>query len=587
MKIGEAVASIEFSDAEKDRIGEALRDSHGLPYQVIVQQVAEIHDPDFWRPHQKAFNVQGFRWGAPPARQLVLKKALESIRGHVGHEVRSIWRFYRSGIVHFVVHDLAALNDLLLSEELLDDERPLTDRIFASIRRAMPLYDVPEEPVRQFYLLWGFERTTAFESILRDDAITVSIAKRLLAKEAKALTGLLTDRMNAIGEELRIDSDSDMAADLGELRGRVEKLASAVTTTAAVEQRLTEVTATVRALETRLVPGSPAIANSSASRESPRSTLDDKTANSLRERVESLAATVSRHEKRLQQLSPFKSAPPAAGSTAKHADENWNDFLARVRASCRKAGFELKYATTARILVELIRRGRVICCQASDLWLSVLAAREAPEIRWESASPLWVEAQDWRDSIAFISDYSASARVLVLMDFDVGLQEAYLLPTLRTWIASTPRQCEHRLVLVPSDPSFEGVSPRVLEACVANTSASEFIAEVERIARGADADLSARWRQTTPSRPFTFEETSSSELELQVRKLFENLGTTMPPTLARQFISVMHGIGDFIGDSAAARIASECTLLPWYRRARGEGASRVLGETLRSIYGAA
>src|SRR5579871_1118374 len=193
MKIGEAVASIEFSDAEKDRIAEALRDPNSLPCRVLAQQVAEIHDQDFWRVHQRAFNIQGFRWGAPAARQLVLKKVLEAVKNHGGSNGAPIWKFYRSCIIHFVVDDLAALNKLLLDEELSDDERSLTDRIFASIRRVMPLYsNVSEEQVRQLYVLWGFERTSALDSILRDDVLPASIAKRLLANESKALTGLLT-----------------------------------------------------------------------------------------------------------------------------------------------------------------------------------------------------------------------------------------------------------------------------------------------------------------------------------------------------------------------------------------------------------
>jgi hypothetical protein len=563
MKIGEAVASIEFSDAEKERIGEALRDPDSLPCRVMAQQVAENHDEDFWRRHQRAFDIQGFRPGAPAARQLVLKKVLDTLKRHTGPQPPSIWKFYRSCVIHFIVDDLAGLNKLLLDEELLDDERPLTDRVFSSIRRVMPLYNsVSEEQVRQLYVLWGFERTSDVDSILHDDALSASIAKRLLANEAKTLTGFLTNRMDVLADELRSDSDTQAAA-LDELRDRVQELASA-------EERRAEAAEKPPAPERRSDGGSP------------RAALVDETAKLLRE----LAATVRSHEKRLLELSPSKRESSGAAPTVKHGEETWENALGRVRASCRKAGFELKNATTARILVELLRRSRVVCCQETGLWLSVLTAYST-DVRWGTASPLWVEPQDWRESIAFMSDYNARARALVLMDFDVGLQEAYLLPTLRTWIASIPRVCEHRLVLTPASQSLDGVSPRVLEASLSVTSSPELIAQIERLAATPDHDLAPRWRQTAPSHPLAYEETSNNERELEVRKLFENLGTTIAAALARQFISLMQGIQDFVGESGAAAIASECTLLPWFRRTRGEGATRLLKETLISIYGTA
>ena len=589
MNIGEAVSSIEFSDAEKDRIGEALRDPGSLSYQVIAQEVAKIHDPDFWRVHQKAFDIHGFRWGAPPARQLVFRKALESIKNEAGSKVRSIWKFYRSCIVEFVVHDLVELNRLLLDEELVDDQRPLTERIFASIRRVMPLYDVTEEQVRQLYVLWGFERTSALDSILSDDVLPAPIAKRLLSKESKAVTRLLTERIDALEAEIRSDTNDAINAGLDELRRRVEGFGSVVP--ADLRARLTEITAAVRALEARqtaIVSANPKSPTGQAptGQEPARPAPDNKTLDLLREQVEALAATVGGHEKRFKELVSKNPTPTTGPGAREHGHDTWESILARVIANSRKTGMGLKHVTAARIVLELIRRSRVICCHERDPWVSTLAACGA-EVRWESASPLWVEAQDWHESIAFISDYKASARVLVLMDFDVGIQEAYLLPTLRTWIANIPAQPEHRIILVTSSPSFDGVNPRVLEASLSVASAAEFIGDIERLARGPDDKLAGRWRETAPSRPLAYQETTNSEFEQQVQKVFENLGATISPALAREFINLKHGVQDLIGESGAAAIAGECSLLPWYRRTRGEGAGRVLKETLRSIYGAA
>lgn len=584
MKIGEAVSSIEFSDAEKDRIGEALRNPGSLSYRVIAQQVAKIHDPDFWRVHQKAFDIHGFRWGAPPARQLVFRKALESIKIEAGSKARSIWKFYRSCIVEFVIHDLVELNRLLLEEDLVVGQRPLTDRIFESIRRVMPLYNVTEDQLRQLYVLWGFERTSVLDSILSDDALPAPIAKRLLSKEIKAVTRLLTERIDALEAQIRSDTNDAIHEGLDGVRRRLEGSNSAVP--AELSAQLAEITGAIRTLEARQAAIAAANAGSSASQVPTRPTPGNKTLDLLREQLEAVAATVDGHEKRLKELISKNSSPTTGQGVRQHCHDTWESVLARVMTNARKAGMQIKHIATARIVLELIRRSRVICCHEPDLWVSTLTACGAT-VRWESASPLWVEAQDWQESITFISEFNSSARVLVLMDFDVGIQEAYLLPTLRTWIANILARPEHRIILVTSSPSFEGVSPRVLEASLSLANPPEFIGDIERLARSADDKLADRWRETAPARPLAYQETLNSEFEQQLKKIFENFGATISPALSRQFINLKHGVQNLVGESDAAAIAGECSLLPWYRRTRGEGAGRVLKETLRSIFGAA
>jgi hypothetical protein len=587
VRIGDAIASIDFSPNERNRIARNLRDTSSAAYKVVTQKTHEVHDQDFWRLAQKDLKVHGFRPGYPAAREHVLRRMLSSVRDREGSEIGGIWRFYRNCVIHYVIDDLPELNEVLRNEDLLEDARTLTVRVFASIRRAMPLYKTSNSQVRELYDLWGFDRTDSLDAILTDESLTSDVVKRLIAREIRSVTTLLKEEIGALRDHIigdlgyreRIVASRDVLQ-------RIDAIDERIRATEATHERVSGLCDTVTAIDARVAAiqsSRPAAAPSQQTAELGR--LDDAV-RTLRGRVESISASVNRHQKHLTELGTGARSLPNRAVTSRD-DEPWASVLTRVRSACASAGVTLTSNLAARVAIELLRHARVIVSPRQVLAPTAILASEPYEKKTCAASPVWIDAADWRDAITFISDFSSSPRTCVLLDFDVALQDSYLVPTLRSWIASIPRFCRHRLILVPADASLEALAPRSMECSLLMSDSADFLALLNRAAPRAGIDrLPEAWSDSPAGYPLSFDEVSYRNSEDEVRRVVENMGTGLPPQVATRFASILHGLDRLVAEQHALQLASECTLLPWYRCVRGEGAARVLADALRPGYGA-
>jgi hypothetical protein len=584
VRIGGAVLSIEFSSAEKNRIAIALRDSSSRAHQVLSKTALHVHDQEFWRAAQKNFNVQGFRPGSHAAREHVLRRALNSVKNRDGSEVKPLWTLYRRCVTHYVVHELTTLNTILQNEDLIDDSRSLTAGVFASINRAMPLYDVTADQVREFYELWGFERISSLDEIILDETVSATVAKRLIVREVHALSSTLGEEIRAIRAEmagaLKVSREARGDAALLE---RIVDLEQRIKATEAASDRASKLVDVIAKLDSK-------VESLQTKLDSPsRQNLDEQAAceksiQALRSRVESLVGSVNKHEKRLSEISSADRSP-GNKKRANLPEESWDSVLSRVRANCARAGYEISSALAARVLLEMIRHTRIAVSPRESLVLGAISCDESVDIKVWTASPLWLDASDWREAVSFLSDFDAPTRVCILLDFDVALQEAYLMPTIRTWLASVPRSCMHRLILVPADASLEAVSPRVLEFGVLIGGSTDFLTAIDRATRATADEFSKRLSNIAGTDLLSFEEAIQRNREDEIRRLVENMDAELPAQIATRFISLQSGLQKYVSAADAAHMASECTLLPWYRRVRGDGASRLLAGTLMSIYG--
>jgi hypothetical protein len=588
VKIGEAISSIEFSAAEKNRLAVDLRDQASLAYRVMRGKALEIRDPDFWRWTQKNFQVLGFRPGHRAAKEIVLRKALDSLKGNGGSYVNKIWPLYCRCVTDYVVEDLAELNALLKEENLLEDrDASLTDRVFRSIRRALPLYDARDEQIRELYVLWGFERTSKLEVILSDGALDAEVARRLIRKEGRTATAQTLARVGELRADLQNSMRQEATAVTSHLREEMEALkASLLTSINAVGERVATLAAELQDVEQKLSQPNHGsrIRNDDGLRE--RDTGDDRPFQSLKSKVESLVGNVNRHQKLLAELLEGKRHPASRRPIAQECAESWEAALTRCLAACREAGFEVKLLGAVRILIELLRRSRVILSARETLPLRLISACEPTDVRQIAASPLWIDASDWRSSLEFVSDFGAPTKILVVLDFDIALQDSYLVPALRTWMAAIPSTCRNRIVLVPTLPSLENVSSRVLELCNAFQDSTDFLSDLDRLARTIDPARTNPWSTSKVSQPLGFCQSYQREHEAQIQQIVSNLGSELPSPLAERFISLVAGLQE-IGIRECFQVASESVLLPWIRRIRGDGAARLLSETLGSQSGIA
>jgi len=207
------------------------------------------------------------------------------------------------------------------------------------------------------------------------------------------------------------------------------------------------------------------------------------------------------------------------------------------------------------------------------------------EVKHVTASPVWIDGRDWKDSLDFISGAAEAARVLVLHDFEVALQDAYLIPALRSWSSSIPVESRNRVILVPAAASMNDVSPRVLEFSILFSDDTSFLSELDRLAVRFQDKHEDVWRTTSPADALQYVESLNREYEQQLRQLASNCGVDVPVDVAARFVSISAGLAQVLGSQESTRVASEVALLPWLRLARGEGAARLIEETLRTAVG--
>src|SRR6202044_3013108 len=100
-----------------------------------------------------------------------------------------------------------------------------TEKVLKSIKRAMPLYEVTVDDVKQLYELWGFDRVANIDRLFSDIAVDVDVLKRML---------------DIHRQDIRRELKAELRAALDELSNNVDLR---LQKTASLERRITELSA--------------------------------------------------------------------------------------------------------------------------------------------------------------------------------------------------------------------------------------------------------------------------------------------------------------------------------------------------------
>jgi hypothetical protein len=263
-------------------------------------------------------------------------------------------------------------------------------------------------------------------------------------------------------------------------------------------------------------------------------------------------------------------------TTVLKAINKWSEGL-------REAGISGDTISAGRILLEVIRRSRVILTDKPGLMTSLVSALPQGECRTLVASPLWLTEVDWKEGLAFISEDVGIPRVLLITDFDVALQETSLVAPLIAWALAASPTCANRVVLVPSDPELSSVSPRILELATLLTRNAPYIQDLTRL--GATITHASSPPEDTQSSASLIGNLRSKNAasEEQLGKYARKYGVSLPPRVVENFISLDDGLLALLGGREARYVALEAALMPWVERARGEAVSRILREALEVL----
>ena len=568
VKLLERIGSIDFSQTEKDRIGAKLLDPEGLAAQVLREKAPHIRDTDFWRRAQKAFRVTGFRDGRPEAIQAVLARVRDSLRNHPGsaHSCEpQMWWLYERSAMLYLQEEKGPLYSLLKREDLVSGTGSDTDQILRSILKYLPMYETSVDDVKDLYEIWGFERSNNADEILSSAWV-----------EAGAVRRMVSDGISTIRRELSSTVESTKSDTQQQTQRQSEEIASVRSLLQLTRNELTEVsariTAEVATAAARMPHRDPAsrTRKSDSSPEPAQGQISTRVNDAVAEvqhRVEALGRQIKELRVRLDHLESSDKVPDASVTTLAGRQkpttvlqvlEAWKPAL--VAAGVPATSIDIEW-----ILLEIIRRARVIVTDEPELLASLARALSGAQMRRCVASPLWLSDADWKDDLAFISQGASAPRLLFIHEFDVALQESYLVPPLLKWMLDLSPACSHRVVVVPSNSDASTISTRVMELASLMTSDALHIKEISRYR--VRAPQSAQHSSNTL---LSYTTSTNRGPEDQVHKLLGNRDVEVPRRVAQSFVSLYDGLRSLMDFGDAMYVAQEATLLPWIERARGE-----------------
>jgi len=165
VKLLGVIDSIDFSDVEKERIGQTLGKTDSPQRSILTSNALLIRDNDFWRKAQKNFHITGFRDGSQHGKQKVLSKALECASSEPG---RTAWLevgpIYVKAVQIYLERELPNLHLLLRSEDFVAGPGTQTEQIFRCICRALPMHDATIDEAKELYELWALRERRRLKS---------------------------------------------------------------------------------------------------------------------------------------------------------------------------------------------------------------------------------------------------------------------------------------------------------------------------------------------------------------------------------------------------------------------------------------
>jgi hypothetical protein len=573
MTLGSTIQSIEFSAQEKLRITRSLIEGTGIPYELLSIHAPSIRKPDIWTSAHKRFRAHGFKVGSQRAREFILKAVFQTAKLPPEAAKTELWSFYRNTVLDYVITRLPKLNELLLHESVVTIPGGLTKSIFDSIRRKMPLYDVtPEEPKR-LYEMWGFDRIADFDEMFSHIPVEVEVFKQLLGSARQDLRRDLKGELTSATDELGV-AISENADRLDALAARL-KVVEDQAKLVAYRRRddLPATTHNTRALEPSKRTGS----NYGARRDDVKQ-LDSETVLRLQTQIDNLEKLVAVSLKANATIVE----KATTGKNSQTAEQALSSWVKR----CTNAGLVYPSRDPFISFLQLLKTSRIYLAEAPLVLDSFFSSIQGVQIRRVTCSPLWTSSADWAESLAFISESSNSARVLCFADFDVGLQEAYLVPGLVQWLDTQPSASRNRVVLCPSASTLIGVSRRVMELAMILPRDLMLGGQFNFSVRDLD-----KWSRRFASEPalslMKVVDVPKIDEDEKVVRVGQASGTKFPLRLRSRFISAYQGLREVLDPSPASDLAARVTLLPWVKATHGDSVASLLTENLRFAFSGA
>lgn len=626
--LGDAIQRLQFSESEWSRIA-ALVIAGKLPAKILAKHAPQTEG---FRRSAPRMKIAGHSVGRPGHTA----KAVELIGSHLNGsddplKQKTSRRIYFEAVVHYVRSTLPKLNRLML--EVKVEEKTLTTmELFSLLATNVHQFDVTPKELEELYEFWGFERDDGVESVI--------------SKCSEASTDAKQDkRINAL--ENRVQADESRSEELAQLvHGLEATQTKAITESRATSDRLTDdlkaVTTSLSRVEQRLTTIERRINNVEGGSAELRKSIDSEVRGikteleSLRRQAAGIPLSVSKEVSAFKEdiAQTLRTENETARSEflqrinqraeqilSQHVQsqtiQDVKKFVSPLRAAPSKFQPSSYKITDENQLINLWKgrlfsSGVSLCFESVAIFHSLVSANNCfvvdderipvswlKTLGWESsrfdivASPAWLSEEDWRDGSEFLfkKEEISIPKSLFIHNYDAGVVQAYLVPTLKLWELSQKRFPLSKIFLIPSTTQESGPPADVLEYAIDlpedelsasrnSLPSSSKIREISQSQRdanhtGVKPEDYLRWLVV---------DRSDQELRNEMSELVKWSGIELPLSVGLRFSRSQQFLAKFFGEEDSKQIAAYHCICPWIRAKLGDDKSDEFYGLLKSFF---
>lgn len=623
-----------FSAEEHERIA-SLASSDGKPAQIIRRYL--LRADAYKNTFVKRERIAGCRPGTPHYNTQAIKRLIEHLGEPSTRQYRFYWQLYRDCVVSFLKKEMPALDRLLVEVACPEGATNDIEMVRALCANATD-YGVTADHLATFYEIWGTPRIPDFPTLLPQwmKADEAAVQKRQIARVLSELAVLreselpqLRARVEALVADVR--QQQDLSEDPKQaLEHALKKLEAAEGWLREHSERLlADVEARVRAVAAKLIDervvGLVDKMNRLAERaKEPRDEVSTKDLHKLatetkvgisdltetltKRMQEEVATATQQLEAKLAEfsveLSHKRDASSVVASQASRYRSPLVGPIVRTHPQYRVSR-ELEFVTSwMQVLLHqhdsVLTFEQAVAYHRTLVSSSVIVSDRTLALSWIeclgwhsstihiAASPTWSEEADWAPAAThlFADGAGRSPRLAVIHNFDVGLVDCYLMPSLALWALRERSKGLAKLFLVPSKHDYIA-SPSILEHATWFRPEDHLAGYQLALKEGVRLPLSLSRQHLVGVEPKLFSawQASVDQIDYDFAPMQRALKCRLPNALVQSFRRVASSIRLYLEAPGAIASAMHHQVVPWVQGTYGDTKANELQDLMSAMSG--
>ena len=597
--IAKYLLSLKLDNESRQRISEVIR-NEGTSFQAIKKYATETEI--FTKHAHKVLKINGFRHGTQAFKDRAVARILDDLSNENGKNLKFLWDLYENSAIEFIVKDLSHLNKLLSEVQFNPSDTP--EDILKLICKNAFYYFVEPKEVSALYEVWHIPRIKNFDEIIKlcETGNEFTRENRIIIKElirdeernsaeiknlqksiestvkeneswaekiknsiqsaetkAKKVDTVKNEKeFKKIKEEIKSlkIKINNFDTDLKQIRNSLKTLKEEIKSKN-IEIDYNEISEKVNKKNQKFKQS---IEESVSERiVNAESLVDIKIDNKMKE----IKEEVSKLTKENLYVSPLEHTPKLKKVQSYKIVEipqflsSWKNKIDQTHINANNQqllALHLGYMHSPVIIVhdEFLL----------DTWIETLAWE--PFTKNIPVSPTWLRESDWASGAEFLSGASSiSPRFLKFRNFDIGLTDSYLFPSLDFWHHSKNNSLK-KIFLLPSEEGFH------LSKNISNLTSLqyEFDETLLTLRRGTDLRIKSKFiKNPLGLSPKTYQKWAENKMQINIelKQILMSTGVTLSHMIRQQFIVLAEALNYYFDEKDSVVNSARLTLVPWIR----------------------